>query len=58
MGTTVKISMPIRMRDEKARKELVNDIVRIIKLSRGTLNQYTPIIKVECGKYSKLVELG
>ena len=54
-GTIVKISMPIRLSEDKHRKELVEDLARILK--RSKLNQYTPTIRIECGRHHKIVEL-
>lgn len=55
-GTVVKISMPIRLVEDKHRKELVEDLVRILKRSR--LSQYSPVARIECGRHHKLIDLG
>lgn len=55
-GTVVKISMPVRLSQDRYRKTLVEDIARILR--RNTLSQYTPVIKIECGKHKKLVEFA
>ena len=58
-GTVIKISMPTRLSEDKHRKELVEDLARILKgHGASRLSQYTPIIRIECGRHHKIVDLG
>ena len=50
------ISIPIRPYSEKARKEVVDEIARALR-ARSRLSQYTPVVKVESGKYKRVVEM-
>ncbi len=56
-GMVVKISIPIRPYSEKGRKEVVDEIARALRAARSRLSQYTPVAKVESGKYKRVVEM-
>ena len=56
-GMVVKISILTRPYSEKARKEIVDEIARLLKSRGSRLSQYTPVVKVESGKYKRVVEM-